>query len=187
MDQFEKINQNARKWILWGIPVISLFGSMTHSIYKWTGQIMIAGIFSPVNESIWEHLKMSLWMTLIWWIAGYFILGRKAKLSARQWFAAASVSLLVCPLFITVFYYTYTGAFGIHSLILDVASLFIGVILAQYSALHIYNFAKVPRRGLYPVLIFILLIITVFIVFTFLPPHIPLFQDSISGQYGIAA
>lgn len=49
----------AKSWILLGIAVISIIGSLMHFVYDWSGKAIIVGIIAPTNESIWEHLKHS--------------------------------------------------------------------------------------------------------------------------------
>jgi len=185
MSRSASIRDPAKKWILWGIPFISIAGSLMHFVYEWSGKLPFVGAFAPVNESIWEHLKLALWPSLIWWLAGYFICSRATRIPFRQWFFSYTVSMLVCPLFIITFYYTYTGVFGVHLLSLDIASLFIGVIIAQFTALHIYRYAKVGRALFAIAIAVFIMVITAFTIFTFTPPHIPVFLNSQNGKYGI--
>lgn len=175
----------AQHWILLGIPVFIIVGFFMHYIYEWSGNSTIVGIFAPVNESVWEHLKFTFWPILIWWVTGYIILGKNNKISASQWFTSCTVADLVCPLTVLCFYYTYTGAFGIESLILDIFSLFLGVAVAQDLALHVYKYARFSLYCLYISVAILILLAVVFTVFTFAPPHIPLFKDSVTGKYGI--
>ena len=175
----------AQHWILLGIPVLFIIGFFMHYIYEWSGNSTIVGIFAPVNESVWEHLKLTFWPMLIWWIAGYIILSKNNNISASQWFTSCTVAELVCPLVVLCFYYTYTGAFGIESLILDIFSLFLGVAVAQGLALHVYKYARFSLYCLYISAAIIILLAVTFTVFTFAPPHFPLFMDSVTGKYGI--
>lgn len=175
----------ARRWILSGIPVLFIVGFFMHNIYKWSGNSIIAGIFAPVNESVWEHLKLTLWPMLFWWIAGCVILGKNNETFLSQWFVSCTVAELACPLAIISFYYTYTGAFGIESLVLDIFSLLLGVAAAQGLALHVYKNAKLSRHSLYISIAILILLAAAFTAFTFAPPHIPLFKDSLTGKYGI--
>lgn len=174
-----------QRWILLGIPVLFIVGFFMHYIYEWSGNSTIVGIFAPVNESVWEHLKLTFWPMLIWWITGYVIFAKSNKISASQWFSSCTFAELVCPLVVLCFYYTYTGAFGIESLILDIFSLFLGVAVAQGLALHVYKYAGFSQNYLYILVAILILLAVTFTVFTFTPPHIPLFKDSVTGKYGI--
>ena len=73
---FLKQQNTVGKWILIGIPVIILLAFPLHFIYEWSGNQMVVGIFAPVNESVWEHLKLTYWPMLIWWVAGYLLLNK---------------------------------------------------------------------------------------------------------------
>lgn len=175
----------AKGWILLGIAVISIIGSLMHFVYDWSGKATIVGIIAPTNESIWEHLKMTLWPILIWWFVGYLLHVKNKKISSSLWFLSCLISELVCPLIIVAFYYTYTGALGIESLILDIFSLFLGVAIGQVISLHLYKHSKAGQHWLYIAIVMLILLITAFTAYTFEPPHIPLFMDSTSGKYGI--
>lgn len=174
-----------KSWIILGIPVLFIVGSLMHFVYEWSGNSVIVGIFAPVNESVWEHLKLTFWPMLIWWFVGYFILRKRHEISATQWFVSCAVAMLVCPLVIVTFFYTYTGALGIESLILDIFSLLLGLVMGQGLAYHVYKYAKLKPYSLYLAIAILVLLAIAFTVFTFAPPHIPLFQDSLTGNYGI--
>ena len=46
-----------KKYMLYGVIAIVLISSLSHFLYGFSGNIKIVGIFTPINESIWEHLK----------------------------------------------------------------------------------------------------------------------------------
>ena len=41
-----------------GVFFVLAAGSLAHFLYDWTGSNAIAGLFVPVNESVWEHMKL---------------------------------------------------------------------------------------------------------------------------------
>lgn len=175
----------SKYWILLGIPALFIIGFLMHFVYEWSGYLTVVGIFAPINESVWEHLKLTFWPMLIWWFAGYFILSKSYKISAAQWFVSCTAAELLCPLVIVSFHYTYMGALGIESLILDIFSFLLGVTAGQCLALYVYKYAKLRHYCLYIAITILILLVIAFTVFTFAPPHIPLFRDSLTGKYGI--
>lgn len=177
--QFSKL----KKWIILGIPVLFIIGSIMHFIYDLSGQMTVIGIFAPVNESVWEHLKMILLPMVGWWSIYYIINRKKYLIDKEKWFFASVSSLIASMLTVSAFYYTYTQAFGIESLILDIFDLLLSIIVGQSLGFHIYKYGK--KVNINVSIIIIVLIIIVFVIFTFYPPHIPLFKDATSGQYGI--
>lgn len=174
-----------KRWILFGIPLLFLLGSPMHFIYEWSGNLTIVGIFAPVNESVWEHLKLTFWPMLIFWLWGYSVLGQRFGIPINRWLVSCAAAELACPLVIVAFFYTYTGAFGIESLIIDIFSLLLALVIAQVLALHIYKYAKLKPYSLYMAAAILILLAAAFTVFTFAPPHIPLFKDSLTGSYGL--
>ncbi|MBC7959497.1 MAG: hypothetical protein H7X94_06495, partial [Vallitaleaceae bacterium] len=132
---------SSKAWILLGIPVLFIVGGLMHFAYEASGNKLLAGLFAPINESIWEHLKMAFWPTVVWWLLGYFLLSKTRGFSTKHWFVSCAISAMVSPLVIVAFYYTYTGAFGIESLVLDIFSLLLGLAIGQLLALHIYTYA----------------------------------------------
>ncbi len=183
----KKANKPVTRWILLGIPFLFMLGSPMHFVYEWTGRASIVGIIAPVNESIWEHLKLAFWPMLVWWIIGYFIIAKKNKISAARWFFPAAIALYSAIIVIIAFFYTYTGAFGFESIFMDIFSLILAIIVGHLMALHFFRRATFIncRCWFYIAIVLIILLSSLFAVFTFNTPHIPLFRDSITGTYGV--
>lgn len=176
--EIAKVSNPLNRSFYFGILFIGLLGVPMHFLYSLSGNSPFVALIAPVNESVWEHLKLSLLPAIIWWSLSYIILNKKVCINFSRWFFAFTTAFIVCSLIIVSFYYTYTGAFGIHSLVLDVFSYFLGVTLGQLAAMHIYEYAKINSFLFYiSALIFAILMIA-FIIFTFNPPLLPLFEES---------
>ena len=154
-----------------------------HFLYDLTGQMTFVGMFAPVNESVWEHLKMLVIPTIAWWGVYYFAKGEEFDINKDTWFFGCLVSLLASLFTMVAFYYTYTGALGIESLFLDIFDMLLSVAVGQLLGLHVYKYSKGIKAGIS--LLVLAAIVILFAVFTFYPPHIPLFMDSSTGLYGI--
>ena len=48
-------------WEVSGVLFILAIGSALHFVFEWTGEFTLVAPFVPVNESVWEHLKMAFW------------------------------------------------------------------------------------------------------------------------------
>jgi hypothetical protein len=179
--------RTAHCYILWGIPVVFLVGSLLHFAYVWSGYNTLIGIFAPVNESVWEHLKMAFWPMLVWWLAGYFIFRKNSWFSPACWMSAGALSLFISPLAISSLYYLYTGALGIELSVLDILLFLLSITISQLLALHIYKFATPKPWYTLVSIVAVALLAAAFVAYTFAPPHIPLFQDPVTGTYGIHA
>ncbi len=174
-----------RFWLLLGIPFIVLFSSLLHFVYGWSGELTLVGMFSPINESVWEHQKLAFSSILIWWVITYLILHKKIKISSTRWVSSLAVAEIICPLVVISIFYVLKDGFGIESLFWDIAALVIGVILAQLVAFHTYRYGRCGQICFILAVLFLIAMAVIFILFTFSPPHYPIFMDSITGTYGI--
>lgn len=170
------------RWLLTGIPILFIIAVPLHFLYDWTMENKVVGLFAPVNESLWEHLKLAFFPILIWYIAGYYRFGRSQKRDWPKYVLSCAAAEIGCFLFIPAFFYTYTGAFGIESLILDIFSLLLALLFSFLPAIHIWKFAKTNTAAGILALALLVLMCGAFFCFTYFPPHIPLFADPTAGS-----
>jgi hypothetical protein len=158
---------------------IFILGTLLHFTYEWSNKNFFVGLFSAVNESTWEHLKLVFYPSLICTIFGFILFRRKYP----NYLYIKLKSILISLSFIVVFFYTYTGIIGTNYAILDIGSFFASVIIEE-----IYSYKKINNNTKsHNILSFISLsILTIcFMVFTIYPPHINLFKNPITNTYGI--
>ena len=65
-----------RKVKIIGVFVIFLLSFASHFIYKWIPNALFSIIF-PINESIWEHMKLLVTPVLIFSLIEYIIYNKK--------------------------------------------------------------------------------------------------------------
>lgn len=173
---------NPEKWILLGIPMLFFIGALFHFLYDLSGHIQIIGAISAVNESVWEHCKMVVFPMIAWWCL-YMFSDKADGINAAKWFAGASAALITATIAIPICYYFYTQAFGIELLAVDIFILFFALFLGQCIGLHFYKYSKcISAATSITIIVFVALL---FIIFTFYPPHLPIFMDTKNGTYGI--
>ncbi|MFA6948662.1 MAG: DUF6512 family protein [Eubacteriales bacterium] len=165
--------------------ILGIIASISHFAYQLSGENVIVGIFNPVNESVWEHLKFMFFPQLIFWTASYFIIRKECRVSLYTWITAATSSLVAAPLLVILLFYAYTGALGIESVVVDILLVFICYFLALNTANHLLKYSDPGKAAAVISVIIVAAIFAAFVVFTFNPPHIPLFYDSVTGTYGI--
>ena len=153
-----------------GVLFVSILGTVSHFVYEWTGNNVIVGLFSPINESTWEHAKLLFFPMLIF----YFFGTRKTKAYYPCLFSSMAFGIVLGTLLIPILFYTYTGVLGFNIAAIDVSIFFISVIVAFYLS---YRLALSCNAEKYKGLLMVLLIVltALFFFFTFLPPDIPLF------------
>ena len=170
-----------QKWIMLGVPVLFIVGSLFHFIYEWSGESAIIGAIAPVNESIWEHLKLAVFPLILWWGLYYLLAGE--NINPDSWFAGALASIITAIITIPLLYYFYTEAFGVHLLVVDILLLLVALLLGQIVGLHVYNHSQNIEAS--TSLAAILLIAFMFMWFTFNPPKLPIFKSGPDQTYGI--
>ena len=165
--------------------ILGLITGLSHFAYELSGNLVLVGLFNPINESVWEHLKFMFFPNLLLWIIIFVWKNNKCDLDLQKWIIATAVSVFVAPLMVLLFFYTYSGALGFESLIVDIAFVFVCYFITLNLAFHIYKFVNKGKGKVIVSLIIIILLFILFIVFTFYPLHIPLFYDTPTGTYGI--
>ena len=160
--------------------ILGIIASFSHFVYNLSGNNLILGLFNPVNESVWEHLKFMFFPFLLWWIAIYLIKNKKCEIPLNTWIVSAAVSLVVAPLSVVLLFYSYTGALGIESVFIDILLVFVCYFIALCVASHYLKYSEPNKWIVIISVIVIAVIFTVFIVFTFNPPQLPIFYDTVT-------
>lgn len=144
-------------------------GTFNHFLYEWTGSALTA-CFCPVNESVWEHLKLLFFPFLFWCLWNYLC----TRPRASAYFFYRLLSSLSGMLFIVTFFYTYTGIIGRNFLFIDILTFLLGIIVTLRSIpIFTKRFPCVPSAAFtYTAWVIVVLC---FFTFTCFPPDLPLF------------
>lgn len=86
-----------------GVVFIVFLGSGLHFTYKLSGENPVVAVFSAVNESVWEHLKLGFWPALLYAVIEYAYLGRLRE----NFLPSKAVGIYVIPFAIIALYYSY--------------------------------------------------------------------------------
>ena len=165
-------------FIISGIIEIIL-GSALHFTYSISGNNNFIALFSSINESTWEHLKLLFFPMLLTTIIGYNSIYK----SSCCFLCARAFGIFISISFTIIFFYTYSGILGKNIPLIDISSFFLSVIIGEYtSCILIKNSIACDKKA---ACIFLFILTICFFLFTFYPPHIGLFKDPVSGTYGI--
>ncbi|MFW6105104.1 MAG: DUF6512 family protein [Chloroflexota bacterium] len=169
------------RWELGKIVFIVVLGSLLHFVFEWSGNWTPIAPIAAVNESVWEHLKLAFWPALVYAALEY---GRFGK-STNNFFFAKTLGIYLMPITIVVLFYSYKSILEHGLLIADIAIFVIAVIVGQLVSYKLLTASPLPARlnRFAPIALVILGIL--FVLFTFYPPQVPLFRDSVTGAYGI--
>lgn len=173
------MNNNIKTFHVVSAVIVMILGTILHFTYDWSGKNTSVALFSAINESTWEHLKLLFFPMLLTSVIGYCFFFK----SVNSFWCARSIGILVSLTFTIAFFYTYSGILGKNIAIIDIVSFFISVILGELTSYILMN-NNIPCNKSFAFL-FIVSIAFLFILFTFNPPNIALFIDPINGTYGI--
>lgn len=166
------MKEKIKKFHFISFIIVSILGTLLHFTYEWSGENTFVGFFSAVNESTWEHLKLIFFPMLLTTIIGYFYIEEENE----NYICGRVKGILAGIIFIISFFYTYTGVLGENIAIIDIASFFIGVIIAELVSYNIINLKDYNCNKNISVLSLILLLIC-FIIFTYNAPNLGIFKD----------
>jgi hypothetical protein len=169
------------KWELLGIIFVFLLGALLHFVFEWSGESKIVGLIASVNESVWEHFKQGFWPMVIYATIEYrFLRGR-----INNFFTAKAVAVYLIPSITGLVFFGYTAIIGKEILIVDILIFLVAIIIGQLTSYKIMTSTRLPKYTNFVSPIFIILLALVLMLFTFYPPHLPIFLDGNTGTYGI--
>jgi hypothetical protein len=153
-------------------------GTILHFLYEWTGVLFFTPI-SAVNESTWEHMKILFFPMIIFaCVQCYYF-----KEYPSFWWVKL-IGIFVGVGSIPILFYTYNGAFSTSPDWLNILFFFLAAGFGYLiEGILFKKEASIPL----PIIAIILLvgIAILFIVFTYSPPHVPLFHDPLTNSYGL--
>lgn len=170
------------KWIkITSVFLTFLLCFLTHFMYDFFPNTLFS-IFFPVNESIWEHMKM-LFSSIIIYSAFDYILLKIFKQNTNNYmvnlFTTACLSI---PIFLIIYLpiYHFTG----ENMILNITVLFITLAITETISYYILKSNKFSNLN-YISLTGIILMYIIFGILTYYPPLNNLFYDPSNDKYGI--
>ena len=165
------MKQRSVLWGAAGFALVTFGGTILHFLYDWTGGSILVSPFSGVNESTWEHMKLLFWPLFL-----FALVQRLFFKDQENYWCVKLAEILLGLVLIPVLFYTYNGVFGKSPDWINIAILF-----------EWWVFKRDRLQCWHPRLAFaaISLIGVLFVVFTFVTPQIPLFQDPLTGTYRV--
>ena len=147
-----------------------LIGSFMHFLYDIFPNVLTS-LIAPVNESIFEHLKLALYPMLI---VSFIVLYYYKKLNTKS-LTALFFGIITSIMSIVLIYYFYHDGLGIESLILDIILLFVSIFIGNAVAYCVYQHNL--EFNIYLIVGLFVGLILLFSVWTYFPPALPLFMD----------
>ena len=174
------MNRSIPAWQIAGFIFTSILGTLLHCFFDFTGSAIGAALVSAVNESIWEHMKLIYVPMVIFGFIEFRVWGK----SISSYWCIKILGLLAALFLIPIIYYTYTGILGINADWFNITIFFLAAGTAFYLETRLFQKNQDCRLSSRLSLGMVLLIGGLFLYYTFQPPHIPLFQDPMTGSFG---
>ena len=175
----KKLNSNHLKII--AIIGIFLLSFPAHFLYDLFPN-SLTSIFFPVNESIWEHMKIIFTTTCLYGIIDYILL-RKNNIAFSNFKAQLFItSFFSIPIYLAI--YLPLNYFIGENLFISIFLLLITYTISQIISYYILSSKPIPYLNFLATPLIILIYI-LFTILTYLPPHNYLFYDTNTNSYGI--
>ena len=166
-------------WQIMGFAVVSLLGTVLHFLYEWLDEAVWIAPFSGVNESTWEHMKLLFWPMLLFAIVQSFFFKE-----IGDFWCVKTRGIILGLFLIPIIFYTFNGVIGKSPDWINIAIFFISAATSFIYETVLFNknerFCKYEKLAI----TLICIIAILFIIFTFKAPHIGIFEDPLTGEFG---
>ena len=169
-------------FLIISIITISILGTLAHFIYDLSNHNIIVGLFTAVNESTWEHIKIALTPTIIWSLLDGLIYGKNPN-----YFFATDISLISIIILMPLLYYGYKYITNKENFIFNILSFYIVIICSQLLFHYILNIPPISFKLKYISCIILFIIFGCYLLLTLLPLKNFIFKDPITKKYGYNA
>lgn len=157
------MKEHWRRWLVaYGLVVTG--GFVFHFLYDFSPNVLFA-LLSPVQESVWEHLKILFWPMLMvsWWMT------RREGAEKPNWYFA---TLLGCGLLL-FFGWMVHIRMGLEEVMVDV----VGMMIIEAIAFLAAAWMGLGERWKGPLLLGLIAVTVLIAAFTFWQPEGLLFAD----------
>ena len=169
--------KKTKKFVIINTIVTFLLGFIVHGMYTWFPSF-ITSIF-PVNESLYEHVKLVYLSPIL----SVLIVGFFYHYKINNIFYGMLISIIFNILFFYMLYLPIYYLLG-NSMIMTLIVYFISIVASNYIYYLIIEKRYLRNYNLISLIISILGIIFL-TYFSYYPPRVDFFKDPINDTYGI--
>lgn len=169
------------------VKIISILGILVltvlfHFLYDWWPNIFFSTLF-PVNESIWEHMKLLYFGIIIYGIIEYFVMKKKG-INFNNFFLnlfITSYSSIIIYLLMFLPIYNIIG----ENMFISIILLFLVIVLESVISYYILSNNDCGRTSRVISIIMLIVGYIAFIYLTYNPIRNYVFYDKEEKKYGI--
>lgn len=166
--------------IWWWIIATVVLGTIWHFVYQMSGDNLAVGLVAPVNESVWEHLKIVFTPLLIVGIVQYIV----NKKDRNSYWTGLLAGMVTAMLIVFFGFYLYSSLLG-ENLLIDIGLYISSIIVAIYVAAFVRSRLKTTKVVDGISIIIIVVVGLALVYLTIAPPKFAPFIENGSGTYGI--
>ncbi len=162
-----------KKLVLWDIllfAIVGVLGPVLHFASPFLAGIPLLQFITPINESIWEHLKLLYFPAVLVALLRRLMTG-KLQHGILTTFAEG---LLAAMLLTVILFYTYSGVIGTIYLWADILLFYLSALVLT---LYVHIRSSRQKKSSLPGLFVLLLLAGCFFCFTLNPPDLGIFRD----------
>ena len=162
--------KDLKRFCVIGFLVTTILGVISHFVYEWTGGNFLVGLFFPMNESTWEHMKLLFFPMFLFAL----VAGKKMERQYPCIYNAMFTGILVGLALIPTLFYTYSGILGFFVDWVNIAVYVLSVLVAY---IVVYRVALTCRNKNPMVLRIVMYVLLVaFMVFSVYPSKLGIFS-----------
>ena len=164
--------------IFWGSVIgfftVCILGTFFHFLYGLSGNSTAVALFTPVNESVWEHLKLLFFPSLFYSIAELIVYGRKIC----GFLFSRTVGIIAGLIFMPAAFMLYSTILGRSYVVIDILIFIISVFLTYYIGYsRLKKGTDCSSKKTLAAVIILSGVALLMSGLTFDPPSTPLFRD----------
>ncbi|MEE1314324.1 MAG: DUF6512 family protein [Faecalimonas sp.] len=164
----------SKKYTIVSYLFVTILGVLCHFAYDWSGENFIVGMFCPVNESTWEHLKLAFFPMLLLTL---WDLSHNFKDNA-DFLPARTMGIFLAMAFIVTAFYTYIGVIGKTIDPINIVIYFIGIAFGFWMERLVFGKTKWFTPALATLLLIAMSL--AFVILTYLAPDVGIFKDPLA-------
>lgn len=146
-----KTNELIRRWHIIGFFWIVIVGSLLHFTYEWSGKSLIVGLFSPVNESLWEHLKLGYFSLTLFILVEFWVLRNKTQV----YFLGKSAGIISMSIIIVLVAYIYELIAKDSNMFFHIGLFLIAALICQLISMNIMRLDLNRKYNQYGFIVYI--------------------------------
>ena len=164
-----------------GFFVIFLLCFPFHFLYDWLPNSLFS-IFFPVNESIWEHMKLIYTSFVFYGIFDYILL-RKNKINFNNFLVQLFLIPIIAIFIYLIIFIPIYKMIG-ENMIISIGLLAIVILIEQILSYFILQYKEIKYQNIIGI-IGIVLVYIIFGYLTYKPIENYIFYDTVKDKYGI--